>query len=194
MFPADVTTGVVYIVRNPLDMAASVANHYGITIEKSVEQMCDSGFPSSDATDSLHNQLHQSLGSWSDHVRSWVDESGLPVHVMRYEDLRADTAGTFADIVRFVGLDVDGARITKAVDHSTFRELRRQETAGGFRERSFRATSDFFRKGEVGAWCDELSDELVRRLTEVNGETMTRFGYPDFARQSAGASVLTCDP
>ena len=33
---ADVTAGVVYILRNPLDVATSYSHHYGINIEKAV--------------------------------------------------------------------------------------------------------------------------------------------------------------
>ena len=33
MFPADVTLGVVYIIRNPLDLAASCAHHWGTSID-----------------------------------------------------------------------------------------------------------------------------------------------------------------
>ena len=36
LFPADVTAGVVYILRNPLDVATSYSHHYGINIEKAV--------------------------------------------------------------------------------------------------------------------------------------------------------------
>jgi len=179
MFPTDATAGVVYVMRNPLDMAASVANHYGTTIGQAVEQLCDPADPIPDAVGRLHEQLHQRLGSWSGHVRSWVDESGLPVHVVRYEDLRSNTAAAFAEVVGFAGLDLDKERITKAVAFSAFDRLRGQEAKVGFRERSACANGEFFRKGQVGAWRGELGDDLVQRLTAACAETMARFGYCD---------------
>ena len=47
LFPADVTGGVVYILRNPLDMARSCAHHWGLDIHKAVEDMCDTEFTTS---------------------------------------------------------------------------------------------------------------------------------------------------
>lgn len=36
-----------------------------------------------------HSQLRQRLLTWSGHVTSWVDEPGLCVLVVRYEDMKA---------------------------------------------------------------------------------------------------------
>jgi hypothetical protein len=183
MFPADVTAGVVYIIRNPLDMVMSVANHYGISAEGAVERLCDSRGVTRNTVVSLHDQLRQRLGSWSEHVRSWVDESGLRVHVVRYEDLRVDTVAAFAGIVRFCGLDRESddsgvGRVAKAVAFSAFAELSRQESETRFRERPPDADR-FFRKGQVGAWRSELAEPLVRRLLDTHRATMERFGYSD---------------
>ena len=78
LFPPDVTAGAIYILRNPLDMAMSCANHWGVDVEKAVTNLCDPEFAIARTHEGLANQLRQSLGSWSGHVRSWVDESNLP--------------------------------------------------------------------------------------------------------------------
>ena len=111
-------------------------------------------------------------------MSSWLDESDLPVHLVRYEDLRRDPVQTFGDVVRFCGLPLDEACARKAIAFSDFSELQRQERAKGFRERSVNAPGLFFRRGQVGAWREELSIGLARRLIETQGETMGRFGYP----------------
>ncbi|ABQ25555.1 sulfotransferase domain-containing protein [Geotalea uraniireducens] len=177
LFPADVTAGVVYIVRNPLDMAMSCAHHWGVDIDTAAESMCDPTFATSRSLGGLSDQLRQSMLSWSGHVQSWLDESGLPVHVVRYEDLLAAPAATFGGVVRFCGLPFDAARVGKAVAFSDFSELQRQEREKGFRERSLRAPGSFFRRGQAGAWREELPPELVNRLIAAHGEMMKRFGY-----------------
>lgn len=177
LFPTDVTAGVVYIVRNPLDMATSCAHHRGVTVDKAVEDMCDPAYNIARSFGGLSNQLQQRLRSWSGHVLSWLDESGLPVHAVRYEDLRRDTEATFGKVVRFCGLPHDGERVRKAVAFSDFSELQRQEREKGFHEGSAQASGPFFRRGQAGAWREELPPELVNRLVAAHGETMNRFGY-----------------
>lgn len=179
LFPSEVSAGVIYILRNPLDMAASCANHWGASIEKAVANMCDAEFTLARSLGGLSDQLRQRLLSWSDHVRSWLNESGLRVHVVRYEDLRHAPEETFGKIVRFCGLPYDEARLRRAVAFSDFSELQRQEKAKGFRERSIRASGPFFRRGQTGAWREELPFELVEKLIAVHGPTMKQFGYLD---------------
>lgn len=177
LFPPDVTFGVVYILRNPLDMARSCAHHWGVDIYKAVENMCDPEFAISRSIGGLSDQLRQRMLSWSGHVQSWLDESGLPVHVVRYEDLLNDPEATFGEVVRFCGLPYDETLVRKAVAFSDFSELQRQEQEKGFRERSLLAPGPFFRRGQAGAWHEELPPELVNRLVATHGETMKRFGY-----------------
>jgi aryl sulfotransferase len=177
MFPPDITLGVLYIIRNPLDMAASCAHHWGMPVATAVDKLCDGFAVARDGLTGTPEQLRQFFGSWSEHVGSWVDDSGLPLHMVRYEDLAADPLSCFGDVVKFCGLDYDGDRVSKAVEFSSFGELRRQEAAAGFRERSPRAPGGFFRRGEVGSWRDELPPHLARRLAAVHGPMMDRFGY-----------------
>lgn len=179
LFPADVTAGAIYILRNPLDVATSYANHLGVGVEKAVENLCDSGFALARSLNGLNDQLRQFIGSWSDHARSWLDESGLPVHVVRYEDLRREPEKVFGEVLRFCGLAYDGPRLRRAVAFSDFAELQRQEREKGFRERTAQAAGLFFRRGQAGAWREELRPELAERLIETHWETMRRFGYLD---------------
>jgi len=179
LFPAEVTAGVVYIIRNPLDLAMSCAHHWGCDIAQAVEKMGDSDFALSRSLGGLSDQLRQRLGSWSDHMQSWLDASGLPAHCVRYEDIHRDPEAIFGAVVRFCGLVFDAVRVRKAVAFSDFAELRRQEQANGFREHSTAAPGRFFRSGQVGSWRRELPPELARRLLAAHGGTMRRFGYGD---------------
>ncbi|HEX9022750.1 MAG TPA: sulfotransferase domain-containing protein [Geobacteraceae bacterium] len=179
LFPRDISAGVVYILRNPLDMAASCAHHWGVTVDKAVENLCDPEFVIARSLGGMTDQLRQFLGSWSGHAQSWLDESGLPVRVVRYEDLLSDPESAFGQIVRVCGIPHDGARVRKAVAFSAFSEMQRQEEENGFRERSVVAPGPFFRRGQAGAWREELSLDLVKPLIEAHGAMMKRFGYLD---------------
>lgn len=179
LFPENVTAGVVYILRNPLDMVASCAHHWGVSVVRAVENLCDPTYASSRSLGGMADQLRQFIGSWGSHVRSWLDESGLPVCLVRYEDLKCDPERYFGEVVTFCGLPLDTERVRKAVSFSSFGELQRQEKEKGFQERSVKAPGNFFRRGEVGGWREELTPDLAQRLIDTHGETMRRFGYLD---------------
>lgn len=179
LFPADVTGGVIYILRNPLDLASSCANHWGQTIEDAVNDLCDENFALGQLPNVMYQQLSQFIGLWSSHVRSWLDESGLPVLLIRYEDLHQDPERYFGEVVRFCGLPWDAERLRRAIRFSSFSELRGQEHTKEFRERLNTAHGPFFRRGQAGSWREELEPHLADRLITTHGETMRRFGYLD---------------
>ncbi len=178
LFPREVTKGVVYFIRNPLDVAVSFANHLNTTIDRTIGIMNNPDYAFCSKSDRLHNQLRQKLKTWSSHVTSWLDESGLPVHMMRYEDMKTEPLKTFTNALEFLGLDSDMARIQKALLGSSFEELRRQEELKGFKEKSS-SSPGFFRKGIVNDWKNVLTREQGNRLTEAHSVVMKRFGYED---------------
>lgn len=180
LFPEDVTRGVVYLVRNPLDVAVSWANHLGVSADDAAARMCAED-PVRLDSEAVTDHLPQLIGNWSAHVRSWVDATSLPTLLIRYEDLHTRTAELLTEFVAFCGLDVDAARTRKAVAYSSFGELRRQERENGFRERPPAAGDAFFRRGEIGGWRSELSTEASGRLIDAHRATMARLGYLDDA-------------
>lgn len=179
IFPADLCAGVILIIRNPLDVVPSLSNHLGTSLAQAVEMMCDPHAALGYSAGDIYDQLTQPLRCWSGHTRSWLDDSGLPVKVVRFEDLLEDTLGALEGIARFCGLDWDLGRGRKAVAFSSFQELRRQEASGGFRERYYHSSAPFFHGGRAGSWKESLSLEGTRKMLAVHHETMERFGYLD---------------
>lgn len=174
----EATLGVLYILRNPLDVAPSYANHIGSNLDEAIAYMRDHRYTVCKSHKKMPAQLRQKLLSWSGHVLSWVDAPGLNCHVLRYEDMQADPVAAFTGAVRFLGLPDDPVRIEKAIRFSDFGELARQEAEKGFCERPVSAVR-FFRQGKSGSWRDRLTPEQVARIVADHGEVMRRFGYLD---------------
>ncbi|MDH0895944.1 MULTISPECIES: sulfotransferase domain-containing protein [unclassified Pseudomonas] len=172
------TLGALYIVRNPLDVAPSVADHFGIGLDEAIDRMADSQWVLGRSEHRLKQQVQQRLLSWSEHVLSWVDAAGLRCHAMRYEDMQRDALATFTAAARFLHLPDDPQRVGKAIRFSDFAELQRQEHERGFRERSPRAAR-FFRQGRIGDWRERLTPGQIRRIVTRHAEVMRRFGYLD---------------
>lgn len=176
----EATLGALYIVRNPLDVVLSAANHWGLDADATIDRMAAQDMALARSTKALGAQVRQKLLSWSQHVLSWVDAPGLNVHTLRYEDMQAAPVETFALAARFLGLPADAPRITKAVRFSDFNVLRQQEAEQGFRERST-VMGQFFRQGTSGGWREKLTHAQVERVLHDHGPVMRRFGYVDAA-------------
>ncbi len=172
------TVGALYILRNPLDVAPSYANHKGVGIDEAIAMMGDPAHALSRSDGALSQQLLQFTGTWSHHVRSWTEAPDLNVHVIRYEDMHAFPQRTFGSSISFLGLDPEPEQLERAIRFSRFDEMSRQERQSGFRERPVRAAS-FFRQGQSGDWRRTLSPQQVSRVIADHHEMMTRHGYLD---------------
>jgi len=175
--PRDVTKGAVYLVRNPLDVAVSYANHAAIGLDQAIDWINREDACLFGDRRRPHTQLRQRLLSWSGHVRSWTERDwGFEVHVMRYEDMKQEPETVFTRTARFIGMDAPTGRIRKALEFSDFKELKSQEERKGFAEKPMHCRS-FFNQGKTGTWRTVLSAVQVRRIVERHGEMMDRFGY-----------------
>ena len=177
LFPASVTLGTIYIVRDPRDVAVSFAHHLGVGIERVVDRMNDPRARLASQETQLPEQLPQFLGDWSAHVAGWLAAPGArPPLLVRYEDMRIDTAGELARIADYVGWPVAAEDTARAVADTRFETLSAAEDRHGFRERPNSARR-FFRRGEAGGWRDALSASQVAALEAAHGAMMRRLGY-----------------
>ena len=172
LIPPRYTRSAVYVMRNPLDMVLSYARHYGITPEEAVTAIgrSDTANASDTAT------VWQFLGSWSEHVNSWTSKAPYPSLVLRYEDMLAKPEASFGALVQHIGMPFDPARLKKAIRFSSFKEVSKQESEGGFKENPGK-NKTFFTSGRAGAWKEALSAELIEQVQSDHRATMKRFGY-----------------
>lgn len=167
-----VTMGAVYVVRNPLDIAVSYAHHQGMMIDEILTIMETSMF----RTPTNGTNVHEVMGSWSEHVASWTSNPSPQLHVMRYEDMLDDAVSAFRQLAVFMRVDASGDQIDRAVGHADFKTVSALEKDGGFVERT-PAQDRFFRSGKSGQWQDALTDLQVRRVVDVHRKQMARFDY-----------------
>jgi len=168
----NVMAGAIYIVRNPLDVTLSVADHFGLTMDEAIAFMAneETGTPTNE------ENMAGYMGSWSTHVASWTGQQHPSIVVVRYEDLLEKPAKAFGQVARLLGMDQDRQRVKKAIRFSSFKELKKQELKDGFVERSPNSRS-FFRKGTKNQWAQGLTDEQVQKTVSNHREQMARFDY-----------------
>ncbi|MDH3594447.1 MAG: sulfotransferase domain-containing protein [Rhodospirillales bacterium] len=168
----DCTAGAIYVVRNPLDVVLSFADHFGLSIDKAMEAMArDNGVAAP-----TERNVSEFIGSWSMHVKSWTQRPNSQLLVLRYEDMLDTPFKAFGRTAKFLGLEPPRARLAKAIRFSSFKTLRSQEDAAGFKERSDKSRR-FFRAGKKNQWKDKLTPEQVRAIIDRHREQMSRFGY-----------------
>lgn len=167
-----VMAGAIYLVRNPLDVVLSTADHFGLSIDAAIDFMANEDT----ATPSNMENVVSYLGSWSSHVASWSRLSHQQILVLRYEDMLDKPLKPFGQVARLLGMGKEKNAIKRAIRFSSFAELKKQEVRSGFIERSPNSSA-FFRAGRKNQWVDGLSDEQVARMVEVHREQMQRFNY-----------------
>lgn len=152
------TARAVLLVRHPRDvLLSSLAFHRTLgrptppdDAEAARAFIAESGDPAWRAA---------GFGTWSRHAQSWLDVCAHPVHVLRYEDLRADPAHA---------LDDSGGN-----DHADQHDL------GVFvgPPHGVRTGALFMDRGRLGTSLDALSPGLDQALRERFRGELDRLGY-----------------
>jgi aryl sulfotransferase len=169
--------GVILIVRDPRDVAPSLANHNRTGLDEAIAFMNDDEAAYCAKPGRQYGQFRQKLLGWSGHAASWLEQTDLPVHLVRYEDLQADTPRAVRCALDFAGFRAEDEEIRRAAGHASFAELQRQEHEKGFCESPREPGGPFFRRGAAGAWRDELNAEQVARIEAAHAPMMQRLGY-----------------
>ncbi|MCA9051463.1 MAG: sulfotransferase domain-containing protein [Planctomycetaceae bacterium] len=170
------TAGAILLIRNPLDVAVSYAHHGGQSdFDRTIELMSSRNELLNRTRCGLSNQLRQKMCGWSGFYESWKN-AGVPMLVLRYEDMKADPQNCFTAATRFAGFAHSKAEIAAAIDRSRFENLQQQEREQGFRERMPDCQA-FFRRGKVGTWREELSPQQPEQIICDHGDLMREFGY-----------------
>jgi len=124
--------------------------------------------------------------------RIWGAERDRPdgLHLLRYEDLRADAVAGLRDVLSFVGIPVESEAVTAAAAESSFERMRELEESGAAPRyqtsgQSVFATGDrmnpeafHLRSGVVGGYARHLADSEADALERrISSEMPSWYGY-----------------
>ncbi len=190
--PNDPETWIIYVLRDPRDIAISAANYfqfdrfpklaalfrrvrrgekfyrhtlYPLLVRENyrLEQMCGALLQSSAA---VHNWVRV---SWSEHWRPY-QEAGVPI--VRYEDLLATPEEQSARILQHLGLERSAQAIANAVENQSFD--RKKEA---FLRCGETGHAKFLRVGKTGQWREKLPAHLQARFAEELGSELAKWEY-----------------
>ena len=170
--------GAIVIVRDPRDIAPSLANHNRTGIDSAITLMNDAKPSSAPRRGGSTNSFANRLPGWSGHIASWLDQTDIPVHLSAMRICRP--------IPRHVPPRTGFRRPRRQPTRiscglSAFADFDRIAAAG--RGKGIQRTAAaglgraFFRRGQAGGWRDELTAEQVARIEDAHAPMMRRLGY-----------------
>lgn len=128
-----------------------------------------------EAINELIKDTAQHMVPW---VRGWlkeVSQNPQMYHITRFEDLKADTVGEFKKVLAFYEIDLSSDKILEIVNEAKGRG-NIQKNINSSHVLPW-AISSNFRKGKVGGWREEFTDENIIVCREYLGEALIEFGY-----------------
>jgi hypothetical protein len=165
-------TRVVYLVRDGCDVVVSYLRH-------ARAEGRFHGAPDEFADEFLAGRV-DGYGRWADHALgalSFSREGRSPTLMVRYEDLRSDTARELAMVLRFLGADVDDRRVDAAVSGNTKAAMRTKEGRSEFMRQRFGTGSSFVAEDRTSSAPSPFSAPARARLETALAPARRAFGY-----------------
>ncbi len=171
-----VCLGFVHIIRNPKDIAISLAKHMGISVDKAIEIML---FDNNYMTTNF--QVNESVCTWKKNLDSWLSFKNVSRLIIKYEDIINDTPRILHQIIEFliniakIKINDDAHHIKNILQSTSFYKLQKLEKENGFNEASVH--SNFFRQGKPEQWKSILSVNQIKLIEKELYKPMSRLGY-----------------
>jgi hypothetical protein len=167
---------VVYIVRDPRDVAASYLRFLQRLDPRRADETLEDF-----AVSFLDGFGGKYFGSWAEHVSGWMRRQGDDDFLMvRYEDLLADTTTEIDRIARFCGLAPDAEELAAAIEKSSSETLRSMERTQAKLSKSLNFTDSsipFIGPAREGAGTSQMDAETLTGFEERLGPLMCALGY-----------------
>jgi len=174
---------VIYVVRDPRDVAVSLYHHAMKWRNISENYPLEEFVPRFVAA-----EFERPSGSWGDNAGSWLAmrQGSSTFLLLRYEDMLAEPSAELRTIVTFLKsrgfatLDDTNENLARVVELSSVERMRLLEIrdAGRYPQlKQTRRDKPFIRNAQVGEWRTALSARSARLIEQAWGPTMERLGY-----------------
>jgi hypothetical protein len=126
------------------------------------------------------------FSAWHEHVPDWIDSplaSTSNFLLIKFEEMRRNTEQTVADVLDFLGVEVDRKAISDAIANNTVKKMQEKEQrspqlSNAAPNPNGSQESRFIRSGSIAGWRNRLSTDQLSLLEDKAGPVLQRMGYP----------------
>mgnify|MGYP006086083419 FL=1 len=182
------TLGAIYIVRDPRNLITSLTHHYVIDYKEAIEKMTDENCSLLEKSYDKDYSNFTYLSSWSNHYKSWKNNSEFKTLFIKYEDLKENKIEIFKKIIFFInGLKgynkkIDERKFSNAIKTTSFSNLKNKELNEGFEESVYSNRTGkkitFFNLGFNNRWQKILPLDIKNQTNEIFKEDLYELNYP----------------
>ena len=181
------TLGAIYIVRDPRNVITSLTNHYSLSYEEAFNYMIDDN--ASLLQTSYENDFSNftNLNSWSNHYKSWKNNTDFKTLFIKYEDFESRKEETFLSIINFINklkninTNIDENKFLNSIKSTNFSNLKNKELNEGFEEKvSSKKTGkiiNFFNLGFNNRWQKLLPSDIKEKLNKKFEKELKELNY-----------------
>lgn len=168
----EATAAAIYLVRNPLDIAATYGATKGRPIDRTISHMAKPGRVLGKSS----NRTYEFVGSWSENVESWTTRIGGRFLCLKFEDLLENPFMQFSQMVDFLGMKVTPEQIANASENSINGILEEYKKAGVRMARHL-TPLELLRSGAALRGKRLLTTQQIATIAATHHVQMRRFGY-----------------
>lgn len=172
-------TKVVYIARDPRDVAISFFHHNKLM--RIIYQNAD--------FKTYWNYFIKNEVLWAPYfahiLEAWEKRNHPNLLFLFYEELSKDLPAAIRRVAKFLGKEVTEEQVEKLNEHLDFKNFKKNKMVNfeEFQESGvFTKGSGFVRKGKVGGWRDDFDEEMTEQAEKWIADNLrgTDFSFPHF--------------
>ena len=96
---------------------------------------------------------------------------------VRYEDMKQNRDAVLLKITNWLGLDYTQEQLSQLIPHLSAKDLDRTKAERSLQDPFFDTRPNFFRRGEIDSWKQELTPDQIIDIEAICIRSMTACGY-----------------
>ncbi|MEM7114003.1 MAG: sulfotransferase domain-containing protein [Chloroflexota bacterium] len=176
--PQETYKRVVYLLRDGRDAMVSYFHYLNGWREREVDflEMVESG--------------QGLMYKWHAHTEAWLaNPYNADILTIKYENLKRDTVHELERFVAFANIERNVVWLEQVAKDNEFKKMQAKEKAGDYFDASMDlANKQFFRRGIVGSYKDEMPPEVLAAFLHDAQATLQRCGY---AAEGVGKTAVS---
>ena len=180
--------GVIYIVRDPRNVATSVSNHMGISVEEATNNMIKLFKFGGNLYGTKSERTLVYMGTWNGNYNSWKSFKQEGKYLLvKYEELINNRDLVFRKIIKFlcnlkgIKFQIDQHKFQNALETTDFKQMKKLEKEKGFAEAKIHPKTGekitFFNLGPKNDWKKLLDPKIKIKIEKNFKKEMKELGY-----------------